>query len=108
MTVKVHVHRYIRCIGRITEANKDSKLVGYYKCADPNCTHYTKAELILGKKSICNRCFIEFILPTALRMLGNRPHCKKCTKKYHGEPTTHIEELVSGNWTTDELEVVDE
>lgn len=81
MPAKVHIHRYIRAVGRLTETNKDSGFVNYYKCADPNCSHYTKADLILGKKSICNRCLKEFILPIALRSLTNRPHCKDCTRK---------------------------
>ena len=81
MPAKEHVHRYVRAVGRLTEDNKDSGFIGYYKCNDPECSHYTKAELILGKKSICNRCGAEFILPLALRALTNRPHCKDCTKK---------------------------
>jgi hypothetical protein len=76
-----HIHRYIRAIGRLTKDNKDSGYIGYYKCAEPSCTHYMKAELILGKVSICNRCGDEFVLPLALRNLTNRPHCKRCTKK---------------------------
>ena len=89
MPAKVHVHKYVRAIGRLTKENKDSGFVGYYRCADANCSHYTKAELILGKRSICNRCGEEFILPLALRMLGNRPHCKDCTKSYIVERGTH-------------------
>lgn len=81
MPAKSHTHRYVRAVGRITEENKDSGFIGYYKCGDPNCSHYTKAELILGKKSICNRCGAEFILPIALRNLTNKPHCKDCTRK---------------------------
>lgn len=81
MPAKVHTHRYVRAVGRLTEDNKDSGFIGYYKCADPACSHYNKAELILGKKSICNRCGKEFVLPLALRALTNKPHCKDCTKK---------------------------
>jgi len=80
MPSKSHVHRYVRAVGRLTKENKDSGFIGYYKCADPGCPHYMKTELILGKKSICNRCFKEFILPLSIRGLTNRPHCKDCTR----------------------------
>lgn len=80
MAAKNHTHKYRRAIGRITEKNKDSKFIGYYKCVLPDCTHYNKAELILGKESICNRCHVKFVLPMAVAMLTNSPHCKKCTK----------------------------
>lgn len=93
-----HVHKYRRSIGRITEKNKNSGFLNYYKCAHPNCTHYLRAELILGKKSICNRCGKEFLLPLAIRALTNLPHCKQCTrvKEVVPEPVNDI---------MDELEV---
>jgi hypothetical protein len=80
MPVKTHVHRYVRAVGKLTEQNKDSGFVNYYKCADPDCSHYQKDFLVLGKRSICNRCGAEFLLPNALRMLVNKPHCKACTR----------------------------
>lgn len=76
-----HTHKYRRAIGRQTDKNKDSGFINYYKCAFPSCSHYLRAELILGKKSICNRCGKEFVLPMAVRNLTNVPHCKDCTKK---------------------------
>lgn len=81
MPPKIHVHTYVRAIGRRTDNNKDSGMLSYYKCADPDCSHYVRAELVLGKKSICNRCGKEFTLPISIRFLGMRPHCKRCTKK---------------------------
>lgn len=95
MAVKDHVHRYVRAIGRLTESNKDSGFVGYYKCADPTCRHYMKDDLVLGKKSICNRCGSEFNLPLAKRNLTNRPHCKSCTRsKGKRNPSTNIAETL--------------
>lgn len=80
MPGKSHVHKYRRAIGRLTEKNKDSKFINYYKCVLNDCTHYMRAELILGKKAICNRCLKEFNLPMSVAMLTNIPHCKGCTK----------------------------
>ena len=77
-----HTHQYRRAVGRKTKNNADSKMVNYYKCMLPGCTHYVRDFMILGKESICNRCGNRFTLPTSLRFLGNIPHCKKCTKKY--------------------------
>lgn len=90
MPAKDHIHTYVRAIGRITPANEHSKMVGYYKCADPECSHYTKAEMILGKKSICTKCRKEFILPIALRSLTNKPHCKDCFRKKYTAPKQEI------------------
>lgn len=101
MPHKVHIHRYVRAVGRLTNKNKDSGFVDYYKCADPDCSHYTKADLILGKKSICNRCSLAFILPMSIRNLTNRPHCRACTKKR----TVSIEPSI---FQEDTLEVVDD
>lgn len=80
MPVKEHIHRYIRAVGRKTKSNSDSAMINYYRCTDPDCTHYLPVSLVLGKRSICNRCGAEFILPSAVRNLTNRPHCKKCTR----------------------------
>ncbi len=98
MAVKVHIHRYIRAVGRITNRNKDSGLINYYRCADAECSHYLSASLVLGKRSICNRCGKEFTLPFAIRGLTNRPHCKGCTKvpkrrfvQQSVQPNTEIE-----------------
>lgn len=81
MASQNHTHKYRRAIGRITEANKDSKFIGYYRCVLSNCTHREKTELILGKESICNRCGNKFTLPNTIRKMVNWPHCKNCTKK---------------------------
>lgn len=76
-----HTHKYRRAIGRITNKNRNSRFIGYYKCVLPRCSHYAKAELILGKEAICNKCHEKFILPMAVEKLTNVPHCKTCTKK---------------------------
>jgi len=107
--VRNHVHRYIRAIGRLTEANKASGFIGYYRCAEPNCTHYTKAELILGKKSICNRCSKEFILPLSLRNLTNRPHCKDCTRSKGKNPIVDsMKKLEDNDEMQDWIDLADE
>lgn len=92
MAVKEHTHRYVRAVGRLTKANMKSGFVGYYKCADPVCNHLMKAELILGKKSVCNKCGNEFILSGTLRHLTNRPHCKDCTRKRTGKRGKFIDQ----------------
>lgn len=80
---KTHVHQYRRATGRRTRENKDSKMQNYYKCILPDCTHYVRDFMILGKNCICNRCGKVFVLSNSLRLIGNIPHCKECTKKYN-------------------------
>jgi hypothetical protein len=101
---KAHLgpHRYRRSIGRLTKHNKESGFKDVFKCTLPNCTHYAKDFLILGKESICNKCGQVFILPMATRALTNVPHCKKCTKKRY-KPTQSIDEIF--NSKEEELEV---
>lgn len=94
MGTKDHIHRYIAVFGRKTKKNSNSGFHGYYKCADPDCTHRQKAELIIGKRSICNRCGGEFILPIAVDALRARPHCKKCTRKYPSRGIKRSSEII--------------
>lgn len=52
MKAKKHLHSYAAVKGR-----KNT-----YMCTDPECTHFTQREFLLGKKSLCPKCFEPFIL----------------------------------------------
>lgn len=110
MNSKNHTHKYRRAVGRITDGNRDSKLINYYKCTLPDCSHYTRADLILGKRSICNKCDKEFILPLATRALTNIPHCKDCTrsKMPRAKKTFEFGRKTVMESVLDEMEIVDE
>ena len=61
-----HTHQYVRM-----RENKDT-----YLCAHPDCSHYQKRELLVGKRSTCI-CGEEFILNYKALTL-KRPHCENC------------------------------
>ena len=67
-----HTHKYVRIyVGR----NKRVE----YKCALPGCVHKVRAEYIVGRISLCNRCEKEFVLDKENVRLA-KPHCLNCTK----------------------------
>ena len=68
-----HTHQYVQYKGR----------AGFWRCAHPQCSHYTDRESVLGKLSLCNNnCGTEFILDVEA-LLRRRPLCLNCsnTKK---------------------------
>lgn len=68
MASQNHIHTYV----------KYKKKPGYYRCAAPDCTHYTDKESVRGKQSRCNLCGEVFIL-TAEDLQRVRPRCVKCS-----------------------------
>ena len=65
-----HTHKYKRV--RMTK-----KWI-VFKCALPNCPHFVTGKLVIGRKCICWRCGMEFIM-TEFTMGLAKPHCKECT-----------------------------
>jgi hypothetical protein len=74
MGSKNHVHKYQR-----VKLKPSGKIV--YKCMLPDCSHYTRAELVAGKKSICWTCPNEFVLTKALLSQRAKPTCPSCRFK---------------------------
>lgn len=68
-----HIHTYKRLIlksGRNSPAR--------YMCADPDCSHNTLADLLIGKSSLCNKCHEKFVL-TYEDLRRAKPLCINCS-----------------------------
>jgi hypothetical protein len=72
MELKHKVHKYVR-------VRLGSKNYIVMKCLLPNCPHYIRLELALGRICICWRCNLEFVLNQKHLKL-KKPHCDACTK----------------------------
>jgi hypothetical protein len=66
MSARNHLHTYKR-----SKLNKN-----YFQCSDPECTHYIRRELIVGKKARCT-CGEEYILDSDILRRAN-PRCSSC------------------------------
>lgn len=66
------VHKYRRI-------NLGKKGYVVYKCMLPNCPHFIRAELCIGRMSICWRCGKEFVMNEKTLQLV-KVHCIECTK----------------------------
>jgi acetyl-CoA carboxylase beta subunit len=80
MPAKKHIHMYYRGYlgsGKGKKIKKEDR-TEVWKCRDPKCSHYTYAQLITGKYSLCNKCGEQFILPRAKSLLDSYPVCRKC------------------------------
>lgn len=64
-----HTHTYV----------KYKKRPGYWRCADPKCSHYTDHESCVGKASLCNVCGNEFVL-TYADLQNVKPRCLNCSE----------------------------
>lgn len=67
-----HVHKYFR--------RKMGKGYIVYACALPDCTHYIREDLVVGKKTVCWVCQRVTIVYRDSNGILARPHCKSCTK----------------------------
>jgi len=63
-----HTHTYVKYKSR----------PGYYRCDDPDCSHFAEKELVIGKNTHCTHCGAIFILDreSAKRVL---PRCLECS-----------------------------
>jgi hypothetical protein len=71
-----HTHTYIRSR---TKAGKPNPHI--YRCAHPDCSHYTAKHLLDGKRSVCAICGLNEILLTAKQLKLARPHCLTCSNE---------------------------
>lgn len=72
MPAKKHTHKY----HKVSLNGQD-----VWACALPDCTHYMPKHMefaVIGKKSICWSCDLEFILTGAL-MNQDNPKCRDCS-----------------------------
>ena len=83
MAVLKHTHRYIRW----------KKETGLYRCAHPDCTHFTEKSFLLGKRSVCNLCGDEFVL-TREDLLLAQPRCPNCSNRAGNKQRRKLRELV--------------
>lgn len=69
-----HIHKYMRIkLGR--------KGFQVYKCMKPGCSHYIRAELVLGQYNECWRCS-EVMTMNQWSAQFKKPHCRGCTRDY--------------------------
>lgn len=52
-----------------------------YACALPDCTHYIRADMIVGKRTVCWVCGKVTLVYQDSNGVLARPHCKSCTKR---------------------------
>jgi hypothetical protein len=75
-----HTHSYVRR-GSKGLAKKEK----LWKCADPNCTHFTTREDVLGKLSLCPNCMTKEFVLTHEDLRRAKPKCKDCANTAEAE-----------------------
>lgn len=73
---KNHYHRY----RKVKMGKNDSYIV--YACAEPECSHYIRPELLIGKLAQCYHCRSLFTVSREQVREGRRYlklHCNACT-----------------------------
>lgn len=68
---KQHQHSYV--------FYKTTKKHKYFKCNDPNCTHFLDAAMLLGKKTLCPKCKESVFILTHQALKRKRPLCLSCS-----------------------------
>jgi len=64
-----------------------------YACALPDCTHYIREDMVVGKKTVCWVCGKYTIVYRDSNGILARPHCKTCTKKKKEDKESSIFDL---------------
>lgn len=96
-----HIHTYER-----SKLNNRT-----YRCADPECSHYSRKELIEGKQAQCKFCGAIFIL-TAYDLTLKNPRCKRCSNlkrnKLENKAVDIMDEILSNLPTevTNEIDTI--
>lgn len=62
-----HIHTYVRVSAK------------QWKCADPHCSHFTTAERVKEKASLCAVCKSREIILTRDKMRRAKPRCLECS-----------------------------
>ena len=75
-----HLHTY----QRITKGyGVKPGLIGFFRCIDAHCSHYSQRSLLVGKAALCIYCGREYKLTIPKLKLKN-PHCDECTRLGYG------------------------
>lgn len=78
----LHTHTYVQYKARSGPGRGIRNKV--FRCADPDCTHFTGVEMVLGKKSLCNLCGQEYII-SRTEALMVVPRCQLCSNSKEGK-----------------------
>lgn len=84
MPVKDHTHSYVKVKGKLFGRD------GYYRCADPICSHVQMKELLQGKLSLCPDCKENTFSLTAKDLRKVKPVCLGCSKTAAGASHRNI------------------
>ncbi len=76
MAALKHTHTY----GRFTKRGGEM----YYKCLDPQCTHFAAHSLIIGKETKCSKCSNTFIFDWRQAMRA-KALCLECQDTKEGK-----------------------
>ena len=75
-----HVHKYMRVRLGYKKPKEERYLV--FKCMKPGCSHYIRAELVLGQWNECWRCGAAMVMNQWSAQF-KKPHCRDCTRGYN-------------------------
>lgn len=70
MPSKKHLHSYKR----------DKQRRNCYLCTDPECSHYTTKDFLLGKAAACAQCGEKLILTAEILRKRNPIRCNNCLR----------------------------
>lgn len=94
MTIELKKPPHLHVYERIKTVNKD-KNKQIYKCVHPDCTHYTQAQFIVGRRILCHKCKAPMIFET--RPIVKKLVCVSCSKspkaKVHSELKETLEDM---------------
>ena len=90
VVTKKHLHKYER-----SRKHKD-----IYRCILPTCTHYNRADMIVGKLALCHTCGNEFLIRSdqVIKYKTKKLTCLDCANskeaKNFRESKSMIEDLL--------------
>jgi hypothetical protein len=68
----------IRHIHTLRKIRAKKGVATTFQCNNPDCTWKSPANLIEGKRFLCNFCNEEYLFTAAMKRM-KFPHCKACT-----------------------------